>query len=151
MTKDSARSILDWGESDNPHLSNIIKKAHILSKLEKVIRSLLPQEIATDCFVSLQSRTRLVLFSRSASTATRLRYLLPELLTQLRQTPDYAFISGIDCKVQPDLPGQSLPEKTGYSNTPNLSKEAQKHINDFAKTLLDKELKEALLKLGKED
>lgn len=134
MAKDTARPILSW-ESENSNLSNIIKKAQILSKLEKAVRNLLPQEIASDCFVSLQTRTRLVIFSQSASTTTRLRYLLPDLLSKLRKSPEYAFISGIDCKVQPNVPKQALSEQPIASRKTELSEKASEHLEILKKTL----------------
>lgn len=67
------------------HLQNVQQRAIALLKLNQTVKALLPAELHAHCRVANYRQSILILEITNASFALRLRYLIPALLSALRQ------------------------------------------------------------------
>jgi len=66
------------------------------------LRAVLPQPLRSQCHVYDVRGGSLHVSCRSAAAATRLRFLVPELLTSLRTLQDFSRVHEIRIKVNPE-------------------------------------------------
>jgi hypothetical protein len=100
--------ILDVLKQPETQLNKLIEQARAIELLNKRFASLLPSEFASHCRIGHFEAGVLTLFTDNAAWATRLRYAVPTLLSNLRQEPSWAGLCSIQIKVQtyqapPDL------------------------------------------------
>ncbi|WP_251358000.1 DUF721 domain-containing protein [Kangiella sp. TOML190] len=98
-----AKSVAD--SLDRPiegHLKQLLDKAKNLKSISSGIEQFLPEELQAHCKVAQINSDVLTLFADSAVWANRLRYLGPELLTQLRAN-GYPSLVSIDIKIRPNF------------------------------------------------
>jgi len=69
------------------------------------LRALLPQELASECRIGNVRDQVLTVHINNAAWATRLRFLVPELLRSLNRLTDFATVTDIRLKVVPLVPG----------------------------------------------
>lgn len=81
-------------------LAKLIEQAESITNLNKTFLSLLSPEYVPHCHISHYSSGVLTVFTDNAAWATRLRYSVPTLLSELRKIPQWAGICSIQVKVQ---------------------------------------------------
>ena len=93
---------------------------------------LLPENLQKHCFVVNYRQGVLILHIDAATWGTQLRYLLPDLLQQLRKDKQFAQLSSIEYKVRPQdtTIEKHLPKAT-------LSSKNKQTLDDIKKMLSD--------------
>lgn len=115
----------------NGKLTEIIYKSGMLKKFELLFQTELSKfllhanpDLINAIHVTDYEKGRLQLLCDNAAISTRLRYLLPELILQLREQHSLSNLTAIDLKIaQTVVPPLSPPQ------SPPLSKESLKKIN----------------------
>jgi hypothetical protein len=70
-------------------LQRLLRRAADQESWTRQLRALLPELLARDCKVTDVRGPTVVVVCGNAGTATRLRFLAPELIEQLRQLADF--------------------------------------------------------------
>jgi len=105
-------------------LKSLVNKTNYLSQLNTKLPLLLPNPLAQHCTVANLRHSVLILYVDSASWGLQLRYLIPELLTQLRNQQASAHIGSIEYKIRPT------------EQAANPTQQAQPYLSKENKTLL---------------
>ena len=90
------------GQNDTP-LGKLLARAKQIEKLDELVKQYLNPSLAKHCQACNVKNGRLIIMTAKAVYATRLKYEIPELLTKLRQLDGFQHLTGIDCKVSPEL------------------------------------------------
>ena len=97
MQTDDPKSITHCFKTGS--LKFIVQKANRITALEKVLENFLPSEILPYCQVMNISHKTLILQLDNAAWATRVRYLIPNLIEAFSQQK--MPITSIQCRVRP--------------------------------------------------
>jgi len=85
-------------------LQYLVKKAREIVSTDEAIHRLLPEGLAPHCrTINVTPNHIIVIHVDSAIWATRLRYLVPDLLDQLHENSSFSHISDIHCRVNPNF------------------------------------------------
>lgn len=87
-------------EKSETQLGKLISQAQAIDTLNAVFTLALEPDLAPHCRVGYYDSGVLTLFAASAAWATRLRYAVPNLLSQLRALPTWAGLRSIQVKIQ---------------------------------------------------
>ena len=129
----------------NKNLSDICKKSIQIEALNLIIKKYIPDHIQPFCHVGSFTSGCLKLVLFNPNFGTELRYFLPELRDQLRGQEKLYQLSNIKIVIaQPDEP----LKKTNGKNK-KLSDEVLEGIKQDAEMFENGSLKDALLKLAK--
>ena len=149
--------LLDKSESQ---LGKLISQAQAIETLNTIFVSTLEHDLIPNCRVGYYDSGVLTLFAASAAWATRLRYSVPTLLSQLRSLPTWAGLRSIQVKIQTNF-HQMIQEKEVDSaplEPAKLSAENAAQFQALANSFKDKPgfeklvaSLERLAKCGKED
>ena len=137
-TKISADSVLKT-------LVSLSDKAKYLQCLNLSVKALLPGDLALHCQVANVRENVLILHLDTAEWATALHYQIADLLSQLREQQAYVALKSIQYKIRPVDGPAKKPIKEAIKP---LSSATRKLLDDMAKSVKNKELAEALAKLG---
>lgn len=88
--------------SDHPHrsvLRNLLNQADAQVGWTRALRAVLPDQIRQDCRVIAIQAGVLVIGCRSAAAATRLRFIGPEVLSDLGQLSDFSGIASLRIQI----------------------------------------------------
>ena len=88
--------------ADHPHrsvLRNLLNQAEMQVSWTRALRAVLPDGIRQDCRVIAVQGTVLVIGCRTAAAATRLRFIGPEILSDLGQLSDFSGVSSLKIQV----------------------------------------------------
>ncbi|MBS0289189.1 MAG: DUF721 domain-containing protein [Proteobacteria bacterium] len=96
-------------------LSQLVSQAQAIEALQQLFISLLNTELIPYCRVGCYESGVLTLFTPNAAIATRLRFEIPTLTSQLRAYPTWAGLCSIQVKVQKNW---QLPQPALESNNP---------------------------------
>lgn len=133
----------DYGDHS---LRTIVRQSHRLQALDQLIQSCLPDNLGEHCQAAHITATTLTLIIDSAAWLTRLRYLKPQLLEQLRQHPQCVYLREINFKIHPtkilEQPENPEPKRI------ELSLGAKELLRSTADGLNHPLLKKSLLKLA---
>ena len=128
-------------------LSRLIDLSEQRKSLTEVVRSLLPESLASAVSVANYRPPVLVLRVGNASLATRLRYKLPELTTKLRNIADFQGLTKINLRVVQSGAQKSFEKPRRY--IPNA---AAKSLTQLANSLAEqpdyRELLNSILRLS---
>ena len=91
------------GEIQRISLSSIYHKTTQLKLLQNKISVLIPEELRAHCKVANFEKGILVFAIQSSVWAMRFRYVVPELLSQLRKKTVLPELSSIEYYVEPDF------------------------------------------------
>ncbi|MAZ45598.1 MAG: hypothetical protein CMD74_02695 [Gammaproteobacteria bacterium] len=93
------RQKIDKILSNNPksfgQLSRLIRRSNELSDWTAHLRSILPEALQSECSVSDLSQDTITISCDTASTGTRLRFMVPEVLGKLAVLSDFSSIEKI--------------------------------------------------------
>lgn len=95
-----AKSVVDILGKPNGLLQGLLKQSNNLKSINDSVQRLLPEELQGHCVVSEYNQSSLIISAESAVWATRLRYISPELLTNLRKDGHHA-LANIQIKIKP--------------------------------------------------
>lgn len=95
---DDPKSIIHYFKTGS--LKFIVQKANQITTLKKILENLLPSEIIPYCQVMNISYKTLILRLDNAAWATRVRYLIPNLIEAFSQRKMH--ITSIQCRVRPN-------------------------------------------------
>lgn len=129
-----------------PQLARLDQAIRQRQLLLQTVRKALPDDLATHCTSASLEQGRLCLLCDSSAWASRLRYMVPQLLSSLR-TP-YPGLANIEIHVAqqgiggPARRGASLPRPSG-------SQVAARTVEETAQGLAGEPLSRALLRLAR--
>lgn len=95
-----SKPIKDLFIKSETQLSKLVSQAQSIEALHQTFISILDNELIPYCRVGCYESGVLTLFADNAGVATRLRYSIPTILSQLRTKPTWAGLCSIQIKVQ---------------------------------------------------
>jgi hypothetical protein len=98
MSRRKATSTSDILQRPYGVLGHIIKQASKIRTLDAAVKKHLPENIAKHVQVVNLHQGRLTLSATTPAWASKVKFMLPDLLEALRQEPQFCFLTGIDCK-----------------------------------------------------
>lgn len=121
----------------------VLERARKLSRLERAVLQLLPAEVAAHCKVLNLRNETLVLAIPTPAWAGRLRFVVPDLIKQIKCQHGLE-IRQVDLKIQPEkLEIQSL-----VKSRPHMSLRSATLLAQTAESVSHTPLQEALLRLA---
>lgn len=94
---DDLNPVID--ELSHSSLGKIIQKAKGLLALDRHIKTILPPTFASFCHVMNVEQSNLILGISNAAVATRIRFMMDDLIRELQQKKEFAHIRAIHCRV----------------------------------------------------
>jgi hypothetical protein len=128
------------------NLPELAQKMKQLQRLNTVWQKYIDMKLARHSRVANWRNSCLIIEIDSASWATHIRYLLPELLIKLKPEPELAGLRYIEWYIQPI---EALTSKTNRHKVLLLSAENSQLISEAAKHITHEKLKRALQALAK--
>lgn len=126
-------------------LRKIIRQAYRLTAMNRIVQNYLPENCKPHCRVAQITPLELTLAVDSAAWLMPLRYIKSQLIQQLRQHPQCAYLRDIQYRI---LPAQIVEEKIPLTTPRALSAETKALLNMTADSVKDPSLKRALRKLS---
>jgi len=80
-------------------LQKLLRQANNQTSWSSQLKAVLPDAMARDCSVTDVRGTIIMVSCSNAGTATRLRFMAPELVIQLRQLADFRAVQELHIKV----------------------------------------------------
>lgn len=133
---------------ENSPLSALLDKAKDLELLSQEVRSSLPSDLAHGKVAGFEKGILTLIFE-SASYATRCRFCVPQLMTQLRQNPKWCGLRSVQIKVaflEPVYQPQVEIEKPMVLT---ISEKTADLLKNCADQIEDKGLKDILERMSK--
>ena len=129
--------------AEAPRLAALLERARELEAISSAISTTLPPALAAECTVANIRKERLVVLTRSAAAATRLRLMAPQLLETARQASGIA-LTELHVRVTATAP---VPPEAATESRP-LSPAGAEHLARAANSVADPELRALFLKLA---
>lgn len=124
--------------------ARLLEHARQLQSLDTQLAACLDPEAAAHTRVANLNNGRLVIHTDSAAWATRLRYLVPQLLRCLHKAPSLTHLQGIDIRVSPLAQPASPVTRPAILSADNAAL-----LDSTADTLSDPGLRSALKRLAR--
>lgn len=102
-----SRSIGHLLVNTNSGLAQVINRAKELRKLTTQLKNMVDTPLSEHIYVANIRGTTLIIGTDSAAWHTRVKYLAPMILEQMRQLPDMDRLQKIEFRVQPFSAGAS--------------------------------------------
>lgn len=126
-------------------VAELVTHARQLGHLSSIVQAMLDSSLADHCHLAHFDGARMVIVADSPAWATRLRFSVDTLVSQLQQYSNkFHRLSKIEVAVRPQLP--DLPQ--GEVVERSISVEAAQYIEESASGVSDPELKQALQRLA---
>jgi len=144
MTKSSVSNYL---QHESNTLGTLLVRLNKLKTWNSWLRNALKEEplLTQHCQIVGLDGTSLIVIADNSHWVTRFRFFIPQLLTQLRQYPDFKNIRAICCKVMP-------LHHRAYKKTKRqpliISEKTAEIMQDTAKKVKDEKLKTILQRLA---
>ena len=132
-------------DQDDSGLRKIVRQAQRLSAVNRIVQTCLPENCRPHCRVAQITPSELTLAVASAAWLMPLRYVKSQLIQQLRQHPQCAYLRDIQFRI---LPTQIIEEKTTPPELGTLSPENQELLQMTAENVSHPLLKRSLKKLA---
>jgi len=107
-----SRSVGHLLNNANTGLAKVIDRAKELKKLTTQLKSMVDAPLSDHIYVANIRGTTLIIGTDSAAWHTRIKYLAPMILEQMRQLPDMDRLQQIEFRVQPFSAGVENASKT---------------------------------------
>ena len=143
----SSRPINKVFEDASDELANLITRTRQINRLTHILRRHLDDQLAKHCYVGNIQKPILTILVDSASWATRLRFVAPDLIGKLSED-NQAFkdIERINIKIlTPSQEKADAAQKQG----PQMNPDNARGIRSLAETIEDPDLQRALNKLAR--
>lgn len=124
-------------------LGFIQKKVSELKKINTIWQAEIETDLAEQCCVANFRDDILIIEINNAAWATRLRYLIPDLIKKLQKYPDLQSLKRINCYIQPNR-----ATKKQNPALLTLSEKSAQLLKNTAKNIKVKSLQEALIQLS---
>ena len=144
MAKNSPEPLINWLQHRSEHLDVLLGQARLLSRITGLIRTALPEPLASHCHAANIDGDTLIVGCSSSAWAVKLRYQIPYLLSQLMDQPNLPAFSQVRIRVQP----LAIEKSRTSSHRLYMSERSAALINSVADSTLDLELKAALRRLS---
>ena len=131
----------------SPLLRDYVSKTQSLEKLTLIVRQYLEPELAKNCSVANLINNVLILATTSAAWNHQLRFLVPDLLKKLRNSPQYYGLTSIEVIQQHPITKADF--QTKRLAPISLSPANAKQMVNIAKHITNKELARALMRIAK--
>ncbi len=131
----------------SPLLRDYVNKVQSLETLTHSVRQHLEPELAKNCRVANLINNVLILATTSPAWNHRLRFLIPDLLNKLRNSPQYYGLSSIEIIQQVTI--ERVDFQTNKLNPIRLSLRNAQQIASTAEQITNKALAKALRKIAK--
>lgn len=142
----SPRPLYKLLQGEKNQLADLVTTTRELRRLEQSLTSVLDQPLTDHCRIARCDREQLVNQVDSPVWASRLRYYVPTLLTELKQNiPALQGLKSIKIHVAPATPpptDKPPPQRA-------ISENAAEHISAVAESVTDPALRAALQRLGR--
>jgi hypothetical protein len=129
-------------------LGKLATKTKMLESLNHTLSQLTEKSLLPHCRFGFFDTGILTIFAEDAAWATRLRYLTPTLLSQLRQTPTWAALRSIQVKV--DIHWALSQNQKSVDQTKGepikLSPQSANQLQELANSLKNKVGMESIVK-----
>jgi hypothetical protein len=125
--------------------NSLVKQLSAQRALYHQLKQLLPPPLDSQLKAAVLQNGNLTLFVPSPVWASRFRYLLPQLQNQLQQSGFR--VAKARTSILPS--DTSKPAKVNQRNRPILSQAASKQLRESAKTIKDRSLQDALVRLSR--
>jgi len=129
-------------------LRSLLEKANRLAKLEQILFKQLDPSLASHCRLTNIRDNVLIITADTPGFGHKLRYLAPQILSFVRQNPQWSGIKSIETRVIPESDSPHSSVTQSILPLPSLSAESAEQIHTTALTLSAPALSEALLKLA---
>jgi len=133
MTK--TRSVGYLLNNANAGLANVIQRSKELQKLTKTLKSLVDEPLSEHIYVANIRDKTLVIGTDSAVWHTRIKYLAPVILEQIREVPGLERLQQVEFKIQhlagknfEETPSTSLPRNTSKASEAPLAAEPENSL-----------------------
>ena len=145
MPNHTIEEILAASQKPRSRLTSLLRRAQQRASWTEQLRAVLPKTNAEHYVVANIRDHLLTIHATSASWATRLRFLVPEVLQSLSQLQDFSQVEEIRVRatLQEELPLISEDQGRGSLGTPLADV-----LLDLAEDTDHTELKKAILKLA---
>ena len=131
-------------------LRTLLIKLNRLKTWNNWLRDCLPQETLLEhCQIVGLDGTSLIVIADNSHWMTRFRFFIPQLLTQLRNYPDFQTIRAICCKVIPSHHHAAAIHKKKRRERLIISETTADVLQETAKKIRDEKLKTILEKMAK--
>ena len=129
----------------NQEVKSLTENATQLIELDKLFRAVLPPKLARYCRVGNYRNGQLLLETQSASAATQLKFLLPQIRGKLKKSSKFRALQDIKLRV-----AQPEPKLDRHYRrpAPPVSRHSQQLIRQTAENLSDRELASAMRRLA---
>ena len=127
-------------------LRKIVRQAQKLTAMNQIVQPYLPENCQPHCRVAQITPMELTIAVNSATWLMPLRYIKAQLIQQLRQHPQFAYLRDIQYRI---MPTQIIEEKITPPQTQTLSPENKDLLKMTAETVAHPLLKRALSKLSR--
>ncbi len=128
-------------------LGKLATKTKTLESLNQILSQLIDKSLLPHCRFGFFDTGILTIFAEDAAWATRLRYLTPTLLSQLRQTPTWAALRSIQVKVDAQWALSQKPSEPETEKEPmKLSPQSAQQLQELANLLKNKTGMESIVK-----
>ena len=121
----------------------ILERARKLARFEQAVLRLLPADLGAHCRVLNLKNETLVLSTTTPAWAGRLRFAVPELLTQLKRQ-HHMEIRQVELKIHPEANEKQAVKR----NTMKMSLNSAELLANTARSIDHPELQEALYRLA---
>lgn len=134
-------------------LAGLLDTIDDLKVLSGVVMEHLDSAYADHYRLANYRQGELVLTTHSTAWATRMRYLIPELLKKLQEEPVFEALKSISCRVDlvMDAKAWALLEEPSPTVRLRLTSQTRSLLKRVAESLHSSELKKAFLRLAKEE
>jgi hypothetical protein len=133
-------------QGEKNQLADLVTTTRHLRRLERALASVLDQPLIDHCRLARCDAEQLIIQVDSPVWASRLRYYVPTLLTELKQNiPSLQGLKTIKIHVAPAPPAPAVKPPPQRA----LSETAAGYINDVAESVADPALRAALQRLGR--
>lgn len=141
----SSKSVSRILATSNSGLQPLLERAHFLQALTRVLRETVDPSLAEHITLSNLREDTAIISADSPAWLTKIRYLAPILLQQLRQQPGLEGLRKVQFKVQPR---SETTQAEQHPRRASLSSASAQVLASAAEGTPDPELAEALRRLS---
>jgi|SRR5690606_377200 len=156
MKNPQQRPVIDLFADKNLTVNKLIERAHEIASLHEKVHQFLDPIDASHVKVGQYYQGILILLADSPSFASKLRYSVPNLLSNLRQQSEWCGLKSIEIKVRSFNENEHLKlDEQEHTIDIQISSETAYKLRDLSDMLGDdadsEKLKEALTRLARHE
>lgn len=149
MNNETLKNLKTLLKGKNGRLEQLLSKAAYLAAAEQALLPLLPPNIERYCQLGNITDHTLILLADNGTVATVLRMYKPTLMQKLTTQQLFARILHIEIKVRPKTTLYKRMRQAPVRKIELLGAETAKILEEYALSIDDKPLREAMLRIAK--